>query len=272
MKQKYYIWIVVIILTFTSCKEQFDYSPYIIDFDEENSNVNNTNIAKIATQKNSDNIITIAFTGDSHREYDEFEQAVNAINKLNNTINIDFAVHMGDIADFGLPKQYLWGNSYLLNLNVPYITILGNHDLVGNGGDSYSEMFGEYDFSFIYDSIKFVFLNTNSLEFEFNGKVPDINWLDSQLKPADNFRKVVLLFHVPPVNDEFDKELINSFRNTLKKYDNVMFCVHGHTHSHSLYEPYTDNMTYVGIYSVINMKFNLLTIENDKYSFSTYEF
>ena len=267
-----YIWLVIIILALNSCEKSFDYSPYVIDFDEENSDVNNTNIAKITSQKNTDNKITIAFTGDTHREYDEFEQVVSAINKLSDNKEIDFVVHMGDIADFGLPKQYLWGNGYLLKLKRPYIVNLGNHDLVGNGGDAYKEMFGEYNFNFIYDSIKFVFTNTNGMEFGFDGTVPDINWLDSQLRPSDNFKKAIVLIHVPPMSVDYDPKLEAAFSNAISKYENVICVIHGHTHSHSVYFPYTDSTTYAGIYSVKNMKFNLLTIENYDYSFNTYEF
>ncbi len=266
------ILIIISTIIVSSCKKNFDYSPNVIDFDEENTNVNAKNIAKINNKRNADHIITIALIADNHLDYDEFEAAVSSVNQLNNTIDIDFTFHMGDIADFGLPKQYLWGNGYLQKLETPYIVTLGNHDLVGNGGDSYSEMFGEYNFSFIYDSIKFIFVNTNSLEFNFNGKVPDIGYLENQLIPSANFKKAVVLMHVPPVNDDFDKSLELAFRETIVKYNNVICVVHGHTHSHSVYYPYPDGMAYIGIYSVRNKKFNLLKIINNEFSVSTYEF
>jgi len=263
--------IIISILFITSCEKVFDYSPYVIDFDEENTNTNSKNIQKIISSENSDDTIIIAFTGDSHLEYDEFDEIVNTINNLKSTINFDFAVHMGDIADFGLPKQYLWANKYLLNLDIPYVVTLGNHDLVGNGGDAYKEMFGEFDFSFIYDSIKFISLNTNGMEFSFNGNVPDISWLDSQLKPNNNFAKAVLLIHVPPTNRDFDSSLEIPFQNTITKYNNVICVVHGHTHHHSVYVPYEDSMSYIGIYSMKKKKFNILKIVNNKFSVSTYE-
>jgi len=37
-------------------------------------------------------------------------------------------------------------------------------------------MFGDLDFRFVYQDIKFVFLNTNSLEFAYNGNVPNFGW------------------------------------------------------------------------------------------------
>jgi len=270
VKRKQYILFLLGILFFTSCEKVFDYSPYIIDFDEENTNVNSKSIVKITKQDNSDSVITIAFTGDSHRSYDELDAFVSSVNSLNEDTQVDFVVHVGDLADFGLPKQYLWSNEYLLKLNVPYIVVIGNHDLVGNGGDAYQQMFGVYNYSFVYDSVKFIVINTNSLEFENNGKVPDINWLRAQLKPDANFSKAVVFFHVAPMHDEFDPSLIKGFREALSENNNVLFVAHGHMHDFSITEPYTDSIPYVNIYSVEHKKYNVIRIENGGFEVSTY--
>lgn len=255
----------------TSCGEMFDYSSYVIDFEGENKDVNLTNIERLS-MKNSSDTIRIAFTGDTHVHFDEFENFVSAVNNLHEANPIDFVVHVGDIADFGLPQQYLWGNSFLLNLNCPYLVVLGNHDMVGNGGTAYSEMFGDYNFSTIYANIKFIFLNTNSMEFKFNGQVPDLNWLDSQLKPDDNFENAVILFHVPPMSTDFDSTLEEDFHLVTAKYNNVMFTVHGHGHHHEVYYPYSDSITYVNIFGVEHRKFNVINIYDGNFKVEAYEF
>ncbi len=254
-----------------ACEDMFDYSTYVVDFDGENKDVNQANIERLL-EKDVNDTIRIAFTGDTHRFYDEFEGFVNAVNNVNKTNPVDFVIHVGDIADFGLPQQYLWGNSYLLNLDIPYFVVLGNHDMVGNGSLAYSEMFGDFNFSFIYRDIKFVFINTNSREFNFNGEVPDINWLDSQLQPADNFTNAVVVFHVPPMGGDFDSTLEEDFHSSIAKYDNVLFTIHGHLHNHEVYTPYPDNITYVNVYGVQYEKFNVIKIIDDQFEIETYEF
>ena len=251
-----------------SCDGMFDYSPYTIDFSEENRNVNQQNIRKLANQK-KDDTITIAFTGDTHRWFDETEKFVA---KVNQKPSVDFVIHVGDIADFGLPKQYVWGNSYLLNLNIPYFVVVGNHDLVGNGSTTYKEMFGTLDFSFIYNNVKFVFLNTNSREFKFSGKVPDIQWLNNQLKPSYEFTKAVVIFHVPPIHEDFDASLDKSFHDTLVRYNNVLFTVHGHSHNFEIYKPYNDDITCVNVYGVEYNKSNVIKISNDQFQVTTLDF
>lgn len=269
MKTTFKILILISVLLFTSCQDLFEYSPYVIDFDEENRNVNQTNIERLS-KKESKDIVRIAFTGDTHRAFDEFEDFTLAVNSLENPA--DFVIHVGDFADFGIPKQYLWANSNLLKLNQPYFVCLGNHDLVSNGGDSYHEMFGAYDFSFIYSNIKFIFTNTNSREFSFNGEVPNISWLDAQLKPSNDFSKAVVVFHVPPMDADFDPKLEDSFRSTIAKYDNVLFTTHGHLHHHDVYTPYSDSITYVNVYGIGYHKFNVIEISNDTFEIETYEF
>lgn len=255
-------------ISLLSCEGMFDYSPYLIDFSEENRNANQQNIGKLANQT-KDDTITIAFTGDTHRWFDETEKFVA---KVNQKPFVDFVIHVGDIADFGLPKQYIWGNSYLLKLNIPYFVVVGNHDLVGNGLTAYNEMFGSLDFSFIYNKVKFVFLNTNSREFLFNGKVPNIQWLDNQLKPSIEFTKAVVIFHVPPMHGDFDTSLDESFHNTLMRYNNVLFTVHGHSHNFEIYKPYNDDITCVNVYSIEYNKFNVIKISNDQFEVTTLDF
>lgn len=251
-----------------ACEDMFDYSPYVIDFSDENKNVNQRNIDKLFSQE-KDDTIKIAFTGDTHRFYDEFEGFVNQVNK---NPSLDFVIHVGDIADFGLPKQYLWGNSYLLKLNIPYFVVVGNHDLVGNGLAAYSEMYGALNFSFIYNRIKFIFINTNSREYNFNGQVPDIQWLDDQLQSSYDFTKAVVIFHVPPTDGDFDSSLEEEFHNTLARYNNVLFTVHGHKHQHEIYLPYSDSITYVNVFGVEHLKYNLISITNNHFNLETFKF
>lgn len=237
-----------IVLLFTtilliSCEELFDYSPYQIDFDAENKGVNASNLNRLLKTMPSDTI-TIVFTGDSHNYFDELGYFVD---KVNTSPNIDFVIHVGDIADFGLPKQYLWGNGYLLYLEVPYLVTIGNHDLVGNGLEAYRAMFGDLDFSFVYQNIKFVFLNTNSLEFAYNGNVPHLDWLSQQLLPSDDFSKAVIVFHMPP-GIGFDPTLEKPFYQILSANNNVIMAVHGHSHHFEVYYPTADSIPFVNVY------------------------
>jgi len=249
------VWLILIIIA-TSCNEIFEYSPYVIDFDDDEQNLTQKNISKLLSTEARDTLV-IALTGDSHRFYDQSERLVNT---LNQQYNIDFLIHTGDFADYGIPQQYQWGNLIFSKLNKPYFVVIGNHDLVSNGEDSYREMFGNLNFSFIYDSIKFIFINTNSREYEFNGRVPDLNWLEKDITPNETFEKVILVFHTPPFDSDFDSEMEKDFMQILLDAGNVLFTTHGHLHSFNLSDPYSNGIQFINTSSVEKDEFVLVKI------------
>ncbi|MGE4290421.1 MAG: metallophosphoesterase [Salinivirgaceae bacterium] len=272
MKIVYTISLLLVLLGVSSCEGTFDFSPYAIDFDSHDRQVHQQNLLRLKAGNVNQDTIRIAFTGDTHRFYDEFDALVRAVNNLHEQQPIDFLVHVGDLADFGLPKQYQWGNGFLLKLTMPYFVVVGNHDLVGNGLTAYHEMYGPVDFSFIHKGVKFVFINTNSREFLFDGSVPNIQWLDAELKPNADFAKAVVFFHVPPMDADFDPSLEEAFQQTLAKYHNVMFASHGHLHGYQYYKPYADSIPYVNVYGVEKEKFNVIKISNNDFKVETYSF
>lgn len=251
-----------------SCDEVFEYSPYVIDFEDHETNLTQKNILTLSSNNASDTL-TIALTGDSHRFYDEAE---NMVNKLNTEFDIDFLIHTGDFTDYGIPKQYQWSNMIFSKLHVPYFVVIGNHDLVSNGEDGYNEMFGNLNFSFIYRSIKFIFINTNSREYEFNGQVPDLDWLQNEIKPNPAFQKVVLVFHAPPFDADFDSDLEGGFKNILHNSNNILFATHGHLHSFNFSEPYADGIPFLNTASVEKNKFVLVKIFNNEFTFDVVDF
>lgn len=265
---KYKIAVIIICLSLFSCRETFDYSPYAIHFGEEDKNIHAKNLIRLGATKTNDTI-TIAFTGDTHRFYDDLDDFTKSVNADS---SIDFVIHVGDIADFGLPKQFEWSHSLLRKLHVPYFVVIGNHDLVGNGLRAYEEMFGQLNFSFIFDSTKFIFINTNSREFEFNGKVPDINWLDNELKPQSDFKTAIIVFHVPPYDNDFDPPLARPFYDCLSHYSHVMFSVHGHLHHHEVIFPDTASPPLINVYGVEHRKYNVIKIFNNDYRIETRRF
>ncbi|MFO7829729.1 MAG: metallophosphoesterase, partial [Bacteroidales bacterium] len=232
------------------------------DFDEDETNLTQKNIGLLLA-KDVPDTLTIALTGDSHRFYDESEDLVSTIN---NDYDIDFFIHTGDIADYGIPRQYQWGNQIFSKLNAPYFVVVGNHDLVSNGNDSYLEMFGNYNFSFIYGRYKFIFVNTNSREYEFNGKVPDISWLDKEVMPSEDFEKAIVVFHTPPFDNDFDSELEEPFVGALTRHNNVLFVTHGHLHSYNFSHPYGNDLPFVNTAGPEHMQFVLIKIYNHEFT------
>src|SRR6056297_3054908 len=227
-KYRFIIWR-MLFLPLQACDDLFEYSPYVIDFDEHETNLTQKNISLLLANEVPDTL-TIALAGDSHRFYDESEEVVSTIN---NHYDIDFFIHTGDIADFGIPRQYQWG---------------------------------DYNFSFVYGRYKFVFMNTNSREYAFNGEVPDIGWFENEISPSEDFEKAVVVFHTPPFDNDFDSELEEPFVDILTRFDNVLFATHGHLHGFNFSYPYVDEIPFVNTPSPEKKQFVIIKIFNHEFT------
>ncbi len=253
--------IILLTLILFSCN-RFEFSHYQIKPDEEN--INKKNVELIL--KSETDTVKIAVIGDSQRFYTSTSETVK---KINNTPDINFVIHTGDLVDFGLQKEYNWIHELLSKLNYPYVAVVGNHDLIGNGGDIYKLMYGEFNFSFRYAGNKFIFLNTNAREFGFDLQVPNISWLDSQLSDTSNYNQAIIVNHVPAGNVDFNSHLEDEYIETLRKYKKVILSINGHNHAFAYSEPYNDGIPYLNSYSTSTQKFVLLKIWDGDFSIET---
>ena len=151
----------------TSCN-LIDYHPYDVHITGD-TDVNANNIARIEAACNGKQQVQVAVIGDSHRWYDELKLFVEAINRRD---DIDFVIHDGDLSEYGYTQEFLWTRDCLNGLKIPYVALIGNHDCLGTGRDTYRAVFGDTDFSFIAGRIKFICLNTNALEYDYSDPIP----------------------------------------------------------------------------------------------------
>lgn len=231
MKPVFTISLICTLLFILGCS-QFEYDPNQSISLNSAERLNYTNIQKI--NSGTDEKITFIVTGDSHLQYDYLNNLVNLINKDQ---SVDFIVHLGDITDHGLLKEYEWATDELEELHKPFVVVAGNHDVVANGENTYKHMFGQLNFSFIVDSIKFIFFNSNSREYGFNGKVPDLHWLNEAVKGTGDFKNVILLSHVPYWDKDFDlsqKNELVKIINTVNKQTPVLATFNGHLHNQAI--------------------------------------
>ncbi len=263
---KYEQALLILILLILSACNKFEYNPYQVSPEDEYRNINQTNISRFINDKTD--TVRIAVIGDSQRFY---EATSKLIDKINNIPHNNFTIHTGDIVDFGLQREYTWSHELLSQINVPYVAVVGNHDLIGNGGEIYIQMYGPFDFSFVYNGIKFIYLNTNSREFGFSNNVPNISWLDSELADTSNYEQAIIVNHVPPNSADFNPALENDYVTAIRKYRKVILVINGHNHNHSFSEPYNDGIGFLNSYSTEKEKLILLKVWDNGYSFKTIE-
>ena len=232
----------VVLVGLAGC-DLLEFSPNDHRVPEEFTNLTEKNLAKLAARPlPAGDTLRFVFTGDSQQFYDEAEALVASVNQQP---GVAFLVVAGDISDFGLAREMRWVDEKLRRLSVPYVTVIGNHDLVGNGREAYQHIYGALDYSFVYGDTKFTLLDTNGREYNFNGSAPNMGWLKPQLTNLDGARRQVVISHVPPTNDDFDPALRAPYVQALRDARGLVFEMNGHNHGYSITQPYNDGVTYV---------------------------
>jgi Icc-related predicted phosphoesterase len=252
------------LLFFAASCEKFEYNPYQTKLPGTSlpHNLNHKNIQRLMKDSvMSDDTVSFIFVGDSQRFYDELEELVK---KANTIPAVDFLVLSGDISDFGLLQEFLWIHERMERLKMPYMAVIGNHDLVANGSEIYEEIFGEKNFSFVYKKHKFIFHDTNGREYNFNGKVPNISWMEQQLQ--DNKANWYIgVSHIPPHNVDFDRNnLEKPYVNLLSSNSRFILSLNGHMHDEGDTYHYNDHVRYITSNSVSKRELALIKLIDGK--------
>jgi Icc protein len=230
-------------------------------FNEESAT--GVNAREIATlpKKEAGTHIRIAVSGDTQRTYKESQLFVDHINARD---DIDFVFLNGDISDFGLLLEFDGVEKIYSTLKVPYVAIIGNHDQVANGYDIYNRMFGPVNFTFNYGGIKFVCHDSNSREHNFNGLIPDMDWLKSNMKLEPGVNHLIAMSHISPTDNDFDSRLSQPYDELINTAPGVLASIHSHQHSSKII--YSNNGKGVPVIitnAIVNRWYTLIDIEND---------
>jgi len=236
-----------------------EYSPNQVFNRNTATDVNAKQIA-LLPQKAAGTPIKVIISGDTQRSYEETRIFVDQINQRN---DVDFVILNGDISDFGLLLEFDGIYKLYSKLRVPFIGVIGNHDLVANGRAVYERMFGQLNFTFNYAGIKFVCHDTNGREYDFNGSTPNLTWLKSNLKLDAGISNFVAISHVPPTDADFDPKLVVPYENLLNQTPGLLASIHSHRHS-KLEFYYKDGVgiPFIITNAIVNRAYTLVEIKN----------
>lgn len=249
-------WGVLFLLAIISCHDSLEYSPNVTAGRNTPENINAINLAKLQ-ETPGDDTVRFILSGDTQRGYDEAKAFVEMANQLP---GLDFVVIAGDISDFGLLKEMEWIAEIYEDLQVPYVAVIGNHDMAAHGETVFRKIFGELNYSFLYNGYKFICLNTNSREVAFNGTIPDLNWLNQQVQPESGVRGYIAISHVSPFSKDFDRNLEANFVAALERSGNCLASLHAHDHNSGQYRPYSNQIPFIVSSAILKREFTLIQI------------
>ena len=268
-KMKTTILSILALCLLTACDDVFQVHPYDMRFDGE-TGINAHHIAEIEPRCLDKDTLRVAFISDTHGWYSETKDEVADINRHT---NIDFVVHLGDLTDAGMTKEFVWARDVLGGLHAPYVALIGNHDFLGTGDQCYDVMFGPKNFSFIAGRIKFVCLNTNATEYDYMAAVPDFNFMEQETTAdSDRFDRTILLMHAPPYSDQFNNNVEKAFQRYTSFFPSLMFCVYWHNHVQTVKQFYDDGINYYGVDCAEDRNYYIFTITTDGYDYEIVDF
>lgn len=195
-----------------------------------------------------------------------------AVDLINNKIKPGLVIITGDIADDKTDTEaYRWAFNELQKLNVPYVVVLGDHDVDKDGTKNKEQSwFKPGPFSGIFQGYKIIGLPP------FPGD-KDIDWLKSELDRSKE-REVIVCHHrmlkAPflmkvfsklscPVRAPGAKEILQLF----SKYDNIRLVLTGHSHTN--YVSNKKNTKYITTSSLAEYPFELRLIRIDDKNITT---
>lgn len=251
-------------LLFSSC-DLMKYHPYVGDFDGER-HLTQKNLKQLNGKELKEEFC-FAFISDTQRRYDDTDEAVESIN---GQANIDFVLHGGDLTDFGVTEEFVWMRDCLAALRVPYLTVIGNHDFLGNGEFIYQEMYGPLNYAFTVGHVRFEMLNTVALELDYSTPVPDFGFMENELHYIDSLNTVhpdsltrtVFVMHSRPGDEQFNNNVLLPFDRYLQLFPEP-FCLNGHNHRFETLEPYDDGIYFYGVGAIKDRSYYLFTIHPD---------
>ena len=134
---------------------------------------------------------SFAVFGD-HKGHDARFQPL--LRDVNHDRQIAFAVELGDLVRQG--RRWFYRrllNQVEKNLSIPFLAVIGNHDLY-RGSANYREFFGPTYYSFQIGEVDFIVLDT-SARFLFDKA--QHQWLETELQRSQDSKVRFVFMHVP---------------------------------------------------------------------------
>ena len=243
---------------FSACQSIFDVHPYDMNLHGEHD-INAAQIVRIRQLYNTRDTLRIAFISDTHQWYTQTKAEIADINRRK---DIDFVIHCGDMTDTGTTNEFRMFRNILRDLDAPHVVLLGNHDFLGTGDQTYEWMFGPRNFSFIVGRIKFLCIDTNAMEYDRVAPVPDFDYMEREITAdSTDFDRTIIIMHAAPYSDEFNN---NVSRYTLQ-FPGLMCCIYGHDHVDITHRIYEDGPMYHSIDCAQHRNYKIFTITPDGY-------
>jgi hypothetical protein len=205
-------------------------------------NWNEKEISKIKVANVDD--FAFAVFGDNKGNYSIFKPLLYDIAQNSEMV---FAIDVGDLVDRGTRRAYRrFLKQVEENVEIPFLTAIGNHDLNNGSDNNYREIFGPTYYAFQVGKNYFIVLDATTESGFDRG---ELQWLQNELKKAQPFKNRFIFMHVPPFDPrgggfkkclKDGKDLLDLFRRYKVTH---LFAGHIHGYFSGVWEGFTYTIT-----------------------------
>lgn len=252
MKTKNILLLLLPWLLLASCDKLVDFSPF--DAITPEKDVNAKNIARITSLELPDDSITFIAISDPHTNYSQLRAAIHSINQME---NISFVMVCGDITDWGLYNEYDDYYHLVSRLNIPFITLVGNHDYLANGKTIFKKMFGPTNFYFEVGKYRLVVFD--NIVWENGNRSPDFHWLDQAVTAEEEDKTIICCYHISPWDLQLEMGYGNTMKEIIKEHP-VAISIFGHGHNYR--EEIINNQRYMMLPDITKRQLAKITLAN----------
>ncbi|MGM0595743.1 MAG: metallophosphoesterase family protein [Myxococcota bacterium] len=163
---------------------------------------------------------------------EELPRVSDIINKMNDQEDVLFAISAGDLTDNGIKEQLAQFKESFENLNYPFYSTPGNHDVGMASPRIWHEMIGRNSFSFVFLNTRFTFVDSANATLDPLVHDQLDQWLELGKEQVHLF-----ITHIPLVDpDGFRNGSFRSRNESSKILANlstfkVDLTLYGHIHS-----------------------------------------
>lgn len=166
----------------------------------------------------------------------------------------NFIIHLGDLTkDGSCPKEWHefdLDNKPVFEKKITYYPIFGNHEYWGSTSDLYENFYKRFShlkgkkwYSFSYEQIGFILINSNFNILSDDENTEQKKWYLIQLEEMeknDSIKKIIVAGHHPPFTNSTivspNADVLKYFANPFIRSEKGLFFFSGHCHSYERFE------------------------------------
>lgn len=162
-----------------------------------NITLNEAEVTKIQPiEPESMNGYSYIILGDNRDGYSTFEEIISQVNGIEPV----FVINNGDLVYSGKANQYRLFDKMASEISTTLCTTLGNHDIRGNGRETYTMLYGPNYYSFDFADNHFIFLDSSPGWVEKEAiSAEQYTWLESDLEKSKG-KRIFVITHIPPAD------------------------------------------------------------------------